>query len=232
MKVAKLAGLIIFILAIPFLLFTSAVRFVVNDFSLYHYGFVKYNIPAATGIELTELDRAAKELIHYFNSGEERINIVLKSGIPLYNEKEVAHLKDVKGLIQFDYHLQLMSLICALGYILVVVLWRRSGWWPAISRLAHSLMYAGGLSLAVMVVIGVAMLVAFDRVFIFFHLIGFSNLLWILDPRTDKLIQMFPEDYFFDAAMVLAGVTLALALVVGIVGWGLHYYSKKRLGSA
>ncbi|MBF8266009.1 MAG: hypothetical protein HW384_1873, partial [Dehalococcoidia bacterium] len=55
LKIIKTAAFIIFVIALPLLLFTSAVRIVVNDLRLYHYGFVKYEITQATGgIELSE----------------------------------------------------------------------------------------------------------------------------------------------------------------------------------
>lgn len=230
MKIIKTTLFIIFVVAFPLLLFTSAVRIVVNDLRLYHYGFVKYNIPEATGgIELIELDSAARELVQYFSSDAERINIVLNNGTELYNQKEIGHLKDVKDLIWFDYQLQVYSLDYVLGYIIVLFALGGKAWLQTFNRLAQGLMYGGGLTLALMAAIGLAMLVAFDRVFLFFHLVGFSNLDWVLDPRTDRLIQMFPEGFFFDASLTLAGVTLALALLVGLVGWGLRFYCKKRL---
>jgi len=230
LKIIKTAAFIIFVIALPLLLFTSAVRIVVNDLRLYHYGFVKYEITQATGgIELSELDRAANELVQYFNSDEERINIVLNSGLELYNRKEIDHLKDVKDLIWFGYKLQVYSLDYVLGYIIVLLALGGKTWLRTFSMLGRGLMHGGGLTLALMMAIGIAMLVAFDRVFLFFHLVGFSNLDWVLDPRTDRLIQMFPEDFFFDASLTLAGVTLALALLVGVVGWGLGFYCKKRL---
>lgn len=230
LKFLKTAALVIFIIAIPLLLFTTAVRIVVNDLRLYHNGFVKYDITRATGgIELEELDRAAGELVQYFNSGEEKVNIVLKNGTNLYQPKEVDHLKDVKDLIWFDYHLQVYSLDYVVGYIIVLLAMAGKHWLLTFKRLGQGLMYGGGLTLALMLVIGIAMLVAFERVFLFFHLVGFTNLGWVLDPQTDKLIQMFPEPFFFDASLTLAGVTLGLALLVGGVGWALHFYCKKRL---
>lgn len=221
MSLLRKIGLVIFVIAIPFLVFTSAVRFVVNDLSLYHRGFEKYDIPSVTGIEMAELDRAARELIAYFNAGEKFVRIVLKTGEPLYNEKEVIHLKDVKDLVQFDYRLQLLTLAYAAAYAVAVLLRRARGWRGALGTLGRGLTYGGGLALAVMAAIGLAMIFAFDRVFLAFHLIGFSNLLWILDPATDRLIQMFPQGFFFDASLYLAGVTLGEALLVGVVGWGL-----------
>ena len=40
--------------------------------------------------------------------------------------------------------------------------------------------------------------------FRYFHLISFTNDLWILDPRRDYLIMMFPQGFFFDSTMFIA----------------------------
>jgi len=37
--------------------------------------------------------------------------------------------------------------------------------------------------------------VPFDKLFINFHLILFRNDLWLLNPETDRLIVLLPEDF-------------------------------------
>ena len=229
-RILKKVALIIFVLAMPLLIFSVSVRLVVNDLNLYTNGLVKYDIPRETGIALAELERVDRELVQYLNSNEEYLDIVLSTGVPLYNQKEISHLKDVKDLVKLDYRLQWMTLAYVAGYALIVLVWKRSRWRIALAELGKGMKYGGGLTLTLMAILGLALLVAFDRVFLAFHLIGFSNLLWVLDPATDRLIQMFPQGFFNDAAMFLAGVTLAIALMVGAVGWVLNYYGKRHLG--
>ena len=52
----------------------------------------------------------------------------------------------------------------------------------------------------------------FSKYFIVFHKIFFNNDLWVLDPRTDMLINIVPEGFFFDTAariaMVFAGIVM------------------------
>ena len=50
-------------------------------------------------------------------------------------------------------------------------------------------------------------LVGFSRVFIAFHHLAFSNDLWLLDPATDAMIRMLPEEFF--AGMALQGTVSA-----------------------
>ena len=54
----------------------------------------------------------------------------------------------------------------------------------------------------------------FSALFSQFHFLSFSNDLWMLDPRTDRLIQLFPLGFFFDAALRIAVQTVALGAVV------------------
>jgi hypothetical protein len=91
---------ILFIICIPLLLITTDVRFAVNDIRLYEYGFNKYHVSEETGLDKGNLTEAAHKLITYFNSDEEFVDI------NIFNQRDIAHLKDVKGLIQLVYRLQ------------------------------------------------------------------------------------------------------------------------------
>ena len=65
-----------------------------------------------------------------------------------------------------------------------------------------------------------AVLVGFDDLFEQFHLLSFSNDFWLLDPRTDHLIQMFPSGFWFDVTFAVGAVTLLEGAVVALVGFG------------
>ena len=65
-----------------------------------------------------------------------------------------------------------------------------------------------------MAVAGAASLAGFEDVFYAFHVISFANDLWQLDPSRDYLIAMFPEGFFFDATMWIAGLTIVQAVIL------------------
>ncbi|HQP00577.1 MAG TPA: DUF1461 domain-containing protein, partial [Caldisericia bacterium] len=53
--------------------------------------------------------------------------------------------------------------------------------------------------------------VPFDKLFINFHLILFRNDLWLLNPETDRLIVLLPEDFFirsFQKILIFTSLTL------------------------
>ncbi len=216
MKVIRIIAQWLFILCLPVLLLTVSLSLAVNCGWLYTYGFNKYDVGETTSIEAEELEKVAAGLRGYFNSGEENIDLtVLKGGesFEVFNEREVGHLKDVKGLFRLVYVLLLGTGIYALVYAGVSLFWWRDG------RLYRGLVCGGGLTLVIMVAIGLAAAIDFDWLFLNFHLISFANDLWMLDPATDYLIMLFPQGFWFDAAVFCAAGTAFLALVLGGVGW-------------
>jgi integral membrane protein (TIGR01906 family) len=205
------------------MLLSASIGVAVNSLWLYNYGFEKYGVSRTTGLAEVELENVAAELISYFNSGEENIRLTaIKDGKPfeLFNEREVIHLRDVKGLIWLGYRLLVGTLLYILSYTAVRLFWRRER-----RQLALSVVYGSGVTLALVLVLGLGALLDFDRFFLQFHLISFANDLWMLDPTRDYLIMLFPSGFWYDATLFCALTTVGMALVLGAVG---AVYLKKR----
>ena len=69
MKYVNVTATVLFIICVPLLLLTSGVALALNSAWLYEAGFEKYGVSRVTGIGQSELDKAARSLIDYFNSG-------------------------------------------------------------------------------------------------------------------------------------------------------------------
>ena len=172
----------------------------------------------STGIDQSELNRAAGELIDYFKDKRESPQIeVTRQGesIELFTEREIIHLKDVKGIVQFFY----LLLWITLGYIIG---WIFGGFAIKRRRLLYYLMKhlfrSGVLALIIVVFLGIWALVDFDSLFLRFHLSSFSNDYWQL-PSSSYLLRMFPEGFFSDAALLLIADIVVTCLVVIIPSW-------------
>lgn len=63
---------------------------------------------------------------------------------------------------------------------------------------------------------GLAFLIStnFTKYFNTFHLIFFDNDDWILNPKTDLLINIVPEGFFRDTAFAIAGLFLATSFLL------------------
>ena len=201
----KALATVLFIFVVPIFLIAGSVRIVINAPALYSYGFDRYNIAAYTGIERDDLLDVAARIRTYFNDESEYLIVpttVRGIQVPsLYNEREILHMKDVKDLVRGVYRVQEAAGLYILAFAAFgLALYRR----PFLVRLARYAGYGGGLTLGIVLLAGIGALVGFDRLFLAFHLVSFTNDLWQLDPRRDYLIAMFPEAFFFDATMLIA----------------------------
>ena len=218
----------LFSLCLPILLLTASIGWAVNSHWLYEYGFEKYDVSQTTGLAEMELEKAATGLISYFNSGGANIRLtVIKDGEPfeLFNQREVIHLRDVKGLIRLDYWVLLGTLIYTLSYAGVSLFWRRGRYWR---RLAWGMVSGSGITLALMLALGLGALLDFDQLFLQFHLLSFSNEFWQLDPTRDYLIMLFPGGFWYDAALFCALATAGLAVILGGVAGGYLLLTRRR----
>lgn len=225
LKIFRVLAKWMFILCIPPFLLTASIGGSANSLWLYQYGFHRHGVSQASGLADAELEKVATGLIHYFNSGEEYFNIiVIKNDKPfeLFNEREVAHLKDVKGLIRLDYWVWLGTLVYFLAYAGVSLFWRKD--WR---RLALAVVWGAGATLVLMLALGLGTLLGFDRLFLQFHLLSFANDLWMLDPTRDYMIMIFPWGFWYDAFLVWALVTTVGALILGGVS-GRYLLARRR----
>lgn len=204
----------VFILCIPIFLLTTNMAGAVNSARLYEYGFNRYEVSEATGIGDEDLLVVAREMIHYFNSEEEpiQITILAPGGEELFNEREVAHLKDVKGLIRLCYNLQVATFGCLAVILIGGFVWQRRRFGPSLAKMALG---GGALTIALLLLVGIAALVNFDWLFLNFHRLFFSGDSWIL---SGSLPQIFPQGFFYDAALFIVGATIVEALVIGGIG--------------
>lgn len=227
MRILSVIAKWVFMLCLPFLLFTASLAWVINSLWLYNYGAEKYGVSQVTGLSDTELEKAYAGLVDYFNSGEEYISVtVIKDGesFELFNYREVIHLKDVKKLIWLDYWVGLGTLLYMLAYAGVCLFRRRPKYWR---NLAWGLVGGSSLTLGLMLALGLVSLFAFDWLYWQFHVISFTgNDFWVLDPARDYLL-MLVQGVQYDAVIIIFAATGAGAVVLGGVS-GLWLRLNKR----
>ena len=227
-RTLRLLGAGLFVAAIPVFLIATNTRHVINAPFLYSYGFDAYDITAVTGISTAELLSAGKQIRDYFNNGEEFLDVrVMQDGVrrSLYTEREVLHMKDVKGLVRGVYAVQWLAGLYLAGYAAVGLF---LGWRAFLPKLVRRLAMGGAATLGLVALVGLASLVGFDRLFLAFHLVSFSNDLWQLDPRRHYLLAMFPQGFFFDATMWIAGATIIEALLLAATPFSLRRWRSWR----
>jgi len=127
------------------------------------------------------------------------------------NEREQAHMRDVRGVFQGFFALSIVSLA-----FLVWAFRRarapeaRAAAWRAVGRGASGLVVA-------LVVSGVFATLAFDAAFDVFHRLFFSAGSYSFDPLTDRLVQLFPEQFWSDTAIAVGFVAILAAVLTAWV---------------
>lgn len=137
-------------------------------------------------------------------------------GSPVFDAREQGHMRDVRRVFT-----AFGALVLA-GVVVVLAAWRRSrsaGWfWTAVG--AGAAVLAGSV-----VFLGVVFGLAFDTAFDVFHRLFFAGGSYAFDPATERLVQLFPETFWYET-------TIALGVVVFIAGIAVAWYAIRRATAA
>jgi len=130
-----------------------------------------------------------------------------------FNAKEKRHMKDVQNLFIGAQRLRLGALLISV-FTIGIMLYSKKGY-----SLFRGIQWGIAAFFAFIGVLSTLMLINFNRYFTLFHQIFFDNDDWILNPKTDLLINIVPEGFFRDTAFWIAGIFLAGALAVWFLSW-------------
>jgi integral membrane protein (TIGR01906 family) len=165
---------------------------------------------ALTDYSPTELATATNAILHDLVIGPPDFAVAV-NGTPVLVERERAHMRDVRGVFA---GFALLAIVAAVAFVVLVVGARRMGHreraWRAIG--------AGMRGLIVGVVVaGIVATLAFDAVFELFHRLLFPGGSYTFDPRIDRLVQLFPFDFWSETTIVLGVVIVVIAAGVAVV---------------
>ena len=193
------------ILALLVLSFSIAVPILFRPF--YYLQIKTLNLPERTGWSEEVIQEAYDEVLDYCVLGKP-----FGTGQLAWSESGYSHFADVRGLFLVDFWvLGITAALCAV--MLILRLWKKWGFRPL---LGHGPGFwagvcAGGL---ILVVAGLAAL-DFNRAFVIFHAIFFPGKdNWLFDPNTDQIIQVMPEEFFCNCAILIGVVLLTCCTVL------------------
>jgi len=85
-------------------------------------------------------------------------------------------------------------------------------------KLVRPLITSVTATLSLMLALGLYVLLSFGSFFTQFHHVFFESGTWSF-RSDDTLIRLFPTDLWFDAAIIIAGLTVLELLLVGAGAW-------------
>jgi integral membrane protein (TIGR01906 family) len=214
-----------FVVMLPLLLISTSLRSLVTDRDLLLKGFADNRVAVTTGLDQPQLERIADAFVAYFEAPPGQIQMDVTVGGQrrlLFNEREVTHMEDVQALIQVFLRLQVIAAVVVGARVLVAVTLDRST-----GALGREMLISAALIVALVVLVGVLSLMDFSGLWTRFHQVAFRNDLWQLDPRSDYLIMLFPEPFWFTATIRMA-MLVALGMVsVIVVGLALSLAGRR-----
>ena len=194
----------------------------------YEKEYAKYGVLNDVHMEMDDLLDVTDEMMAYLRGSRKDLHVpTIVDGQPreFFNDREIAHMEDVRGLFLGGLALRRISLGLIVACVILLLLLKAD-----IRRVLPKMICIGSaLFFAVLTVLAGIISTDFNQYFIMFHHIFFNNDLWMLNPDTDLLINIVPEPFFMDTAARIAmtyGVSVLTVFAICFII--LYYYRKKQ----
>ena len=186
------------------------------DMNCFHIGFFSQQyqeLQTAQRLRMSEEDlmKSTQTLLDYLRGDADSIDVSIRvdgKERMAFNERESAHMVDVRSLYQGAMCVRW----CALGVFIIttaaLIALRRRAFLDDLSR---GFLFVSFLFLFFLALLGIWIYADFTGFWTTFHRLFFTNDLWLLNPATDLMINLFPEAFFNH-------------LVLRIILWFLAFY--------
>lgn len=175
-------------------------------------GFAQERAQAAawTGFAPADLRAATDAILADLVIGPPDFDVTVND-IPVLGLPERDHMRDVRSVFLGLYLVAAIGALVLLGGFLVTGGRDRARLWRRISR-------TGGVIVLVTVVGGAAGLAFFDAAFELFHEVFFPQGNYLFDPRTDRLVQLFPQQFWVETSIAVGVTVVILAVALAWLG--------------
>lgn len=212
--------LVLLSLSTVVMIYLSNLHSVAFDQDFYESKYVEFNIRSRFS-DSVDLSNETSVLINYLESGDGDIKT------DFFNEKEITHLREVRQLFRLSQLvLSIVVIISVLCVLLLIVFARK--YTLRMKQQFHSEYFKRVISrLLIMtgaIVDGIALLfgfvaLTFSTSFIRFHELFFKTDTWMLNPATDNLIRMFPQQFFYDVFTRIVLMSVIFATILLVIGF-------------
>jgi len=223
-RLSRITIILLVTVALAGCLLLTSVQLAAFDISFYERAYDKYSLDKTTGLTKRDYLNLSENILLYLNGQRDYLYnraVIYGSNKYLFSQKELLHMKDVKMLFVQGYRAR--NLCFGLLIILMFAAIRHA---KGSKRFAGVSLLRGSLILFLVTFAFVLLLYTdFYRYFTNFHHIFFSNDLWLLNPETDLLINMFPLGFFNDMAVRIAMYFAVQLTAVASLG---YFISKSK----
>jgi len=169
--------------------------------------------PAWTGFAPEELRVVTDAILADLVLGPPDFDVALR-GTPVLIARERAHMVDVRNVFVSFFQ------VAAVAALVLVGAWLLARGPAGKARFWRRLQRTGVVIAVVTVVGGLAGVLFFDAAFELFHRLFFPPGTYLFDPRTDRLVQLFPEQFWVETTIGVGVVVIALGLLLSLLARG------------
>tara|TARA_B110000438_G_scaffold298227_1_gene346045 strand:- start:16963 stop:17646 length:684 start_codon:yes stop_codon:yes gene_type:complete len=217
-KTSPFIKILTYILWVPVILSISFEIITFSDW-IYTYNWSRNNISNNTGLSITELNHSSNSIKDYFKNDLEKLEIIItqnNNNYHLFKDREIDHMVDVKSIIQSTLLFEKVGGILLI--IFLIMLFYNQKLKTIEENIRKIILKSFFLWGAFLSIIIFGMMVNFNYTFILFHKLLFRNDLWILNPRTDFLLMMFPQRFFLEIAIGILLLFFLINILILILG--------------
>lgn len=197
-----------------FVLLFVSLKFCMNDEEWFAKQYTRFGTAEAIGMTDEDVNASINSMIDYMEGRKDSIQLPVTfegNDVEMFNEREIAHMVDVRNLYQGVKTVALVAgIVCVVGLVHASVIMRKD----ALLALSRGYLIGMGVFVLVVLCFGIWVLADFTAFWTAFHHMFFTNDLWLLDPRVDRMILICPEQLFFGIVVRFIGLFLAAALIL------------------
>ena len=197
----------------------------VTNHTIMLQGFYQFADTSLKGVPASAYPDYAAAITDYLKDKRDDLNVTAGDGSPReqFSEKELTHMRDVRGIVRGLGAFRFIS--GGLALALVGLYWAQARKKESREQMARAIL--SGMASGAYILLGVVLALAlwgvfnFTGLFITFHKVFFRNDLWLLNPNRDLLIMLMPTRFFiWYARDIVFHCWPALAVMLAAMGAG------------
>lgn len=213
-KAINISLTVLFVAALVIFMITFSIGLPIYCRFFYYIQIKTLKMEEATGWSYSTIKRAYDDILNFCTLP----GYPCKTGELYLSEEGQAHFADCKVLFDLNFWALLSSGVITLALTLlnrfkVITLCRPFKHRP------YLLSAVIGVAIPVIIAL-LAVIVGFDNAFAAFHKVFFPNKEnWVFDPMTEQIIEVMPEEFFMNCAIIIGVglVAFAAALIIADV---------------
>ncbi|WP_243109310.1 TIGR01906 family membrane protein [Dehalobacter sp. 12DCB1] len=205
----------------------TVIELCVFDLNFFRSEYNKLDTVSVTGMPEKDLMVTTTELLAYIQGDKDNLEIraeINGQERQVFNQREIVHMADVQRLYLSSRMVRNAGLIVL---FLFLILLRISNGKKYFRSWASGFLAAAVIFLCIFGAVGIAVWRDFQVFWDSFHYLIFTNDLWLLDPETDILIQMVPEQFFFDLVIRILALFGSAVLILALVAARIRFVYQK-----